>query len=57
MTKKEIDQKVKELAEVDAKIQASYVVNPDDLRKSDNLRRELHGYWNVVKGTYVKRVM
>ena len=32
MTKKEIDQKVKELAEVDAKIQASYVVNPDDLK-------------------------
>ena len=57
MTKKEIDQKVKELAEVDAKIQASYVVNPDDLRKSDNLRRELYGYWNVVKGTYVKRVI
>ena len=54
MTKKEIEQKVKELAEVDAEIQASYVVNPDDLRKSDNLRRELHGYSNVVKGTYVK---
>lgn len=56
MTKEEIDQKVKELAEVDAKIQASDIVNPVDLRKSDSLRRELYGYWNVVKGTYSKRV-
>ena len=56
MTKEEIDQKVKELAEIDAKIQSSEIVNPADLRKSDKLRVELYGHWNVVKGTYSKRV-
>lgn len=56
MTKEEIDIKVKELAEIDAKIQASEIVNPADLRKSDKLRAELYGHWNVVKGTYSKRV-
>ena len=33
------------------------VLDKEADRKSDNLRRELHGYWNVVKGTYVKRVI
>ena len=33
MTKKEIEKKVKEIEEVDAKIKEYYVVNTDDLRK------------------------
>lgn len=56
MTKEEIDLKVKKLAEIDAKIKASDIVSPADLRDSDKLRTELHGHWNVVKGTYSKRV-
>lgn len=56
MTKEEIDKRVKELAEVDAKIQSSEFVNPADLRMSDKLRTELHGHWNVVTGTYSKIV-
>lgn len=56
MTKEEIDQKVKELAEIDAKIKSSEFVSPADLRKSDKLRAELYGHWNIVKGTYSKRV-
>ncbi len=56
MTKSEIDKKVKELAEIDAKIQSSDIVNPVDLRKSDKLRAELYGHWDIMKGTYSKRV-
>jgi len=56
MTKEEIDKKVKELADIDAKIQSSYLVNPVDLRKSDKLRSELYGHWDFMKGTYSKRV-
>ena len=56
MTKEERDLKVKELAEIDAKIKSSEIVNPADLRKSDRLRGELYGHWKVVKGTYSKRV-
>ena len=56
MTKEEIDKKVKELAEIDAKIQSSEFVNPVDFRKAEKLRAELYGHWNLVKGTYSKRV-
>jgi hypothetical protein len=56
MSKEEIDKKVKELAEIDAKIQTSEFISPVDLRKSDKLRAELYGHWNVVKGIYSKRV-
>lgn len=56
MTKEEIDKKVKELAEIDAKIQSSEFVNPVDFRKAEKLRAELYGHWKIVKGTDSKRV-
>lgn len=56
MTKEERDLKVKELAEIEAKIQSSELVSPADLRRSDKIRAELYGHWKVVKGTYSKRV-
>ena len=57
MTKAEIDKKVKELNEVSEQIKnATGILDPRLLRKSDQLRIELYGYWDVVKGTYSKRV-
>lgn len=56
MTKEEREQKVKELAEIEAKIQSSEFVSPVDFRKSEKLRAELYGHWKVVKGTDSERV-
>jgi len=57
MTKEEIDQKVSELNEISEQIKNSTgILDPKLLRKSDQLRIELYGYWDVVKGTYSKMV-
>ena len=57
MTKEEIDIKVSELNEISEQIKNSTgVLDPKLLRKSDQLRTELYGHWDIVKGTYSKRV-
>jgi hypothetical protein len=57
MTREEIDKKVKELNEVSEQIKNSTgILDPKLLRKSDQLRVELYGHWDIVKGTYSKRV-
>ncbi|GHB44547.1 hypothetical protein [Mongoliitalea lutea] len=57
MTKEEIDKKVSELNEIAEQIKNSTgILDPKLLRKSDQLRAELYGHWDIVKGTYSKRV-
>ena len=53
----EIDKKVSELNEISEQIKNSTgSLDPKLLRKADKLRTELYGQWNIVKGTYSKRV-
>lgn len=57
MTKEEIDKKVSELNEIAEQIKNSTgILDPKLLRRSDQLRAELYGHWDIVKGTYSKRV-